>query len=154
VLNYLSNTPRRMGEWRYSSTILDLGTTWRWEPSLTTDKEPHRYPLDRSLGGSQSQSGCCEEKNKAHCRESNPWSSSPLLYPLGGTGCEICRYPRGWGAGGDRGPRSGSRNVRTELVNNAVRPAYYCKGGCHVILATNTVSGAKSVDTITGEPYK
>jgi hypothetical protein len=26
---------RRMGEWRYSSTILDLGTRWRWVVSYT-----------------------------------------------------------------------------------------------------------------------
>jgi hypothetical protein len=31
VLNYLSTMPwRHMGEWRYSSTILDLGTRWKW----------------------------------------------------------------------------------------------------------------------------
>jgi hypothetical protein len=45
--------------WRYSSTILDLGTGWRWVVSFTTQplyfqgKSP-RYPLDRRLG---------EEKN-------------------------------------------------------------------------------------------
>jgi hypothetical protein len=31
VLNSLNMTPwRRVGEWRHSSTILDLGTRWRW----------------------------------------------------------------------------------------------------------------------------
>jgi hypothetical protein len=36
VLNWLSTVPwRHMGEWRYSSTILDLGVRWRWMVSST-----------------------------------------------------------------------------------------------------------------------
>jgi hypothetical protein len=43
------------GEWRYSSTIRDLGTSWRWAVSFTPrplylrGKSP-RYPLHRMLG--------------------------------------------------------------------------------------------------------
>jgi hypothetical protein len=34
--NYLSTTPwKHMGEWRHSSTFLDLGTGWRWTVSFT-----------------------------------------------------------------------------------------------------------------------
>jgi hypothetical protein len=60
-----------MGEWRYSSTILDHGTRWRWVISFTPrllypwGKRP-RYPLDRRLGGPQSLSvRCGEEQNLA-----------------------------------------------------------------------------------------
>jgi hypothetical protein len=36
VLNWISTIPwRHMGEWRYSSTFLDLGTRWRWVVSFT-----------------------------------------------------------------------------------------------------------------------
>jgi hypothetical protein len=49
---------RRMGEWRYSSTILDLGTRWRREVSFTPQPlylrgNFPRYPLDGRLGGPQ-----------------------------------------------------------------------------------------------------
>jgi hypothetical protein len=56
VFNYLSTMPwRHMGEWRYSSTFLDLGTRWRWVvrftplAALTRGNRPG-YPLDRRLG--------------------------------------------------------------------------------------------------------
>jgi hypothetical protein len=53
-----------MGEWRHSSTILDLGTRWRWVVSFTPQPLYPQYPLDGRLGGPQIQSGCCgEEKN-------------------------------------------------------------------------------------------
>jgi hypothetical protein len=58
-----------MGKWRYSSTILNIGTRWRgvvsFMPLLLYLKGMSlHYPLDRRLGGPQSQSGCCgEEKN-------------------------------------------------------------------------------------------
>jgi hypothetical protein len=60
---------RHMREWRYSSTILDLGTRWRWVVNFTTRPlyprwNSPRYPLDRRLGGPQSRSGGCrKEKN-------------------------------------------------------------------------------------------
>jgi hypothetical protein len=45
---------RRVKKWRYSSTILDLGTRWRWVVSFTSRSLYHRgnspwYPLDRRL---------------------------------------------------------------------------------------------------------
>jgi hypothetical protein len=46
------------GEWKCSSSILDLGTSRRWVVSFMP-----RYPLDRRLGGSHSLSGRCEEEN-------------------------------------------------------------------------------------------
>jgi hypothetical protein len=55
---------RRMGEWRYSSTIIDLSIRWRWVFSFTPrplyprGKRP-RYPLDRRLAGPQSRSERC-----------------------------------------------------------------------------------------------
>jgi hypothetical protein len=62
---------RHVGEWRYSSTFLNLSTRWRWVVSFTPlplyprGKSP-RYPLDRRLGEPQSRSGPCEqEKNLA-----------------------------------------------------------------------------------------
>jgi hypothetical protein len=67
VLNTLSTTPwKHMGEWRYSSTILDLRTRWRLSgqlharPLYPWGKRP-RYQLDRRLGGPQSRSGRCGE---------------------------------------------------------------------------------------------
>jgi hypothetical protein len=58
-----------MGECRYSSTILDLGTSWGGGGSgqlhatagLPSGKEPP-YPLRRRLGGPQIRSGRCGEK--------------------------------------------------------------------------------------------
>jgi hypothetical protein len=58
-----------MGEWRYSSTILDLSTKWRWVVSFTPRPLYPRgnrpqYPLNRRLGEPQSRSGrCAIEKN-------------------------------------------------------------------------------------------
>jgi hypothetical protein len=55
-----------MGEWRYSSIILDLGTRWRWVVSFTyrplypRGNRP-RYLLVRRLGGPQSWSKRCRE---------------------------------------------------------------------------------------------
>jgi hypothetical protein len=58
VLNYLNTLLwRHIGEWRYSSTVLDLSTRWRWVVSFMHHllypwgKSP-QYPLDRRLGGS------------------------------------------------------------------------------------------------------
>jgi hypothetical protein len=53
--------------------ILNLVTRWRWVVSFTPRPLYPRgksslFPLDRRLGGPQSQSGCCgEEKNSHHC---------------------------------------------------------------------------------------
>jgi hypothetical protein len=57
--------PRKdMGEWRYSSTFLDLGIVVSFTPlPLYPWGKILRYPLDRRLGWPQSQSGRCG-KNK------------------------------------------------------------------------------------------
>jgi hypothetical protein len=75
VFNWLSNmTWRRMGEWRYTCTFLDLGSRWRCAVSFTAlvvlppslRWRSLRYPLVRSLGGPQSQSGRCgKDRNLA-----------------------------------------------------------------------------------------
>jgi hypothetical protein len=72
-----------MGEWRYSSTILDLGTRWRWVVSFTPwslyprGKRP-RYPLDRRVGERQSTSGLCGvEKNILRLSGFKPRPSRP-----------------------------------------------------------------------------
>jgi hypothetical protein len=65
VFNHLRTMPwRHMGERRYSSIILDLGTRCRWVVSFTNRPIHPRgnspqYPLDRGLGGPHSQSGRC-----------------------------------------------------------------------------------------------
>jgi hypothetical protein len=62
---------KRTGQWRYSSTFLDLGTIWRWVVSFTPlplylRGKGLQYPLDRRLGGAQILSRRCgEEKNLA-----------------------------------------------------------------------------------------
>jgi hypothetical protein len=48
-----------MEEWRYSSTILDLDTGWKWMVSFMPLPP---YPLDRRLDGPQSRSGLCGEE--------------------------------------------------------------------------------------------
>jgi hypothetical protein len=61
-----------VGEWRYSSTTLDLGTRWRWLVRFTSRPLYHPYPLERRLGELQSQSWRCgEETNYLPCWESN-----------------------------------------------------------------------------------
>jgi hypothetical protein len=61
-LNYLSTIPwRYIGEWKYNSTIHNLGTGWRWVVSLTLRPLYHRgnrlrCPLYRRLFGPQSRS--------------------------------------------------------------------------------------------------
>jgi hypothetical protein len=74
-----------MAEWRYSSTILDLGTRWRWvvsfmPRSLYPRGNSHHFPLDTRLGGPQRRSGHCgEEKSVLSLSGIEPWSSSPQL---------------------------------------------------------------------------
>jgi hypothetical protein len=58
---------RRVGEWRYSSTILDLGTVWRRVVSFTPRQlyprgNRQHSPLDTRLGGPYSRSGCWGEE--------------------------------------------------------------------------------------------
>jgi hypothetical protein len=86
--------PRRhMREWRYSSTILDLGIRWRWLFSFThlpcyPRSNSSRYPLYRRLGGPPNQSGRYVEEKKIYIprRQSNPGhpAHNPSLYRLSG----------------------------------------------------------------------
>jgi hypothetical protein len=79
-----------MREWRYSSTILNLGTRWRWVVSfkplqLYPQGNRRRYPLNRTVDEPQSRSGRCgEEKISCSFRETNPGrpTRSPSLYRL------------------------------------------------------------------------
>jgi hypothetical protein len=85
VLNELSTTQwRRMGKWRYSSTILDLGTRWRGVVSITPRGKCPRYPFDRRLSGFQSRFRSCEvEKNLLPLPgiEYRPFSPQPVTIP-------------------------------------------------------------------------
>jgi hypothetical protein len=58
-----------MGEWRYSSTILDPGTRWRWVVSSTS--RPF-YPMDKRLSEPQCRPGLYEEKNLASVANPTP----------------------------------------------------------------------------------
>jgi hypothetical protein len=78
-----------MGEWTYSSTIIDLGTRGgEWSASnpgcFTPQGKSSRYPLDGRLVGPQSLYGHCEEDKSCLCRESNPGrqARSRSLYRL------------------------------------------------------------------------
>jgi hypothetical protein len=61
-----------MGEWRYTSTILDLSTRWKFVVSflplpLYSQGNSHQYPLYRRLGGPHNQSGHYEEEKNLSC---------------------------------------------------------------------------------------
>jgi len=52
--------PCRRMEWRYSSAHFSLGNGGKWSasrPGLCTPRTSLRYPLNRRMSGSQSQSG-------------------------------------------------------------------------------------------------
>jgi hypothetical protein len=73
-----------IGEWRYSLTILDLGTRWKcvvsFVPQLlhSWERSPP-YPLDMRLGVPQSQSGCCGvQKISCPCQKLNPPAIQPV----------------------------------------------------------------------------
>jgi hypothetical protein len=75
-----------MWKWRYRSTILDLGTRWRWVVRFTTRPLYSRekslsYPLDRRLSGPQSRSaGCGEEINSSSAGTRTP-AVQPVAIP-------------------------------------------------------------------------
>jgi hypothetical protein len=57
-----------MGEWMYSSTILDLGTMWKLVVSFThrllyLREKRARHPLDRRLGEPQNRFRPCGKEN-------------------------------------------------------------------------------------------
>jgi hypothetical protein len=74
-----------MGEWRYSSIILELRTRWKWVVSFTPRPLYPLYPVNRRLGEPQSRSGPYGvEKNILPLPriEPRPTSPSPSLYQL------------------------------------------------------------------------
>jgi hypothetical protein len=89
----IKNMPwRRMGECRYSSTILDLGTRWRWVIRFTLRqlyprKNRPRYPLDRRLGRlPEPVRTLWSRENACLCREWTPGRPADRqpLYQLSG----------------------------------------------------------------------
>jgi hypothetical protein len=78
---------RNMGEWRYSSTILSLGTRWRWVVSFMLQPlqpwgKSSRFLLDRRLGEPQSWAGrYAVEKNLTPARNQTPATLPLVLSP-------------------------------------------------------------------------
>jgi hypothetical protein len=107
VLNPLSTTPWRMGELRYSFTILDLGSRWRWVVSFTSRLLYTRGPFHRRLDGPQSRSGRrgvrkifypCQESNPGHpavARRYTDWAIPTSKWRPVGLFTFRLRYPRG-----------------------------------------------------------
>jgi hypothetical protein len=63
VLNQLGTMPwKRMREWRYSSTILDLSIRWNWVVNSVPVERAPLYISDRRLCGSQSRSELVEKR--------------------------------------------------------------------------------------------
>jgi hypothetical protein len=107
-----------MGECRYNSTIIDLGTRWRWEASFTPRPlyprgQCPRCPLDTRLGELQGQSErCWEGKNllplpgiesRSTVPQPNRYPEGPIPVPglLSQTGIKVFRtteekLTRGW----------------------------------------------------------
>jgi hypothetical protein len=88
VLNWLSTCHEDMEEWRYSSTILDLGTIWGWVVSFTSLQ---LYPGERAPGthwiggwvGPTVGLDAMEKRQILHYRESNPGQARGVsLYRL------------------------------------------------------------------------
>jgi hypothetical protein len=76
---------RHMGEWRYSSVILDFGTRWKWvvsfrsRPLYLGGNGPMK-PLGRRLVGPQTRSGRRGEEDKS-CYAGNQNPGRPALSP-------------------------------------------------------------------------
>jgi hypothetical protein len=78
-----------MGNGGITTCIFNLGTRWRWVVSFTPRPlyprgMRHRYPLDRGLGGSQTQSwhGSEEKKNSCPYQESKTGRSARSLVTI------------------------------------------------------------------------
>jgi hypothetical protein len=61
-----------MGEWRYSSTFLDLGTRWRWMVSFTPGERAFSTHWIGGWVGPGVRLDAVEKGNILHYRESNP----------------------------------------------------------------------------------
>jgi hypothetical protein len=71
VFNQLSTTSRRrMEEWRYSSTTLDLDTGWRWVVTFTP--RPLPVPVGQEAGCAPELVWTPWKGETSPCRESNP----------------------------------------------------------------------------------
>jgi hypothetical protein len=77
-----------MGEWRYSSTILDRGTSFTPRSLYPHGKNP-RYPLDRRLGGPQSRFGRCEVRKNLLPPAAN---QIPVVNKIALNGLSMCFY--------------------------------------------------------------
>jgi hypothetical protein len=98
VLNYLSTMPwKHMREWRHSSTVLDLGTRWKWVVSFT----PLPLYTRGKRPGIQWRGGwvgprvgldAVEKRKILHCQKSNPGRAarSPSLHQLSYPDSTIC----------------------------------------------------------------
>jgi hypothetical protein len=89
--HWLSTTSwRRIGEWRYGSTIVNLCIGWWWAIILTPLPLYTRYPLGKRVGGPQSRAERCGVKKICcPCRESNM-----TVQPEAPCPSYICRLPR------------------------------------------------------------
>jgi hypothetical protein len=73
---------RHMGQWRYSSTILDLDTRWRWvvsfkpRPLYSRGNRP-RYQVDSRLGGPERSVDVVEKRKAFPCWESKQLKNYP-----------------------------------------------------------------------------
>jgi hypothetical protein len=86
-----------MGERRYSSTVLELCTRWRWVISFTPcplypQGNIPRCPLDRMLDGPQSRFGCCRVDKSISPAENRTATSQPVAIPNGWSHVDI--FPR------------------------------------------------------------
>jgi hypothetical protein len=86
---------RHMGEWRYSSAILELGTIWKWVVSfMPRPLLPHgTHWIGGGVGPRAGPDAVGRRNIPWQCRESNPGhpARSPSLYQLSYPGrCSAC----------------------------------------------------------------
>jgi hypothetical protein len=112
---------KHMGEYGYSSSILDLVIRWRWVvsfrplPLYLRGKSP-RYPLDRRLRGPQSPPKRCEEEKNLALPGIEPGPSSPLLYQL-----SYPDFPLAWRDWG----KPQETSVRIVIMPTEIRTEYF-----------------------------
>jgi hypothetical protein len=87
LTKYKGSPLRHKGEWRYSSTILDLSTRWRQVVSFMHLPfypwgKNSQYPLDWMLGEPKNWSGCNGEEKNLYLAENWTPASSLSLYQL------------------------------------------------------------------------
>jgi hypothetical protein len=103
-----------MGEWTYSSTILDIGSKLRSVTIFTIVPHYPGYPFYRRLGGPHSRSGCYEvEKNLFPPPWIEPRFLSRPTHSLVATPSELSRLPT-------------SRHTNNSNINNKSSRAINC----------------------------